>query len=162
MDEESLHTVFCETEAIINSRPITKASLDPNDLEALTPNHLLLLKTSSTLPPGVFQPTDIYAHRRWKQVQYMSDLFWRRWIKEYLPQLQERQRWTGVRRNLSVGDLVIIMDSTAPRNSWPVGRVLQTFPDRRGFVRQVRIKTRSSCLDRPITKLCLLQEAEAI
>ena len=162
LDEESLHTVFCEIEAILNSRPITKASLDPNDLEALTPNHLLLLKTSPTLPPGVFQPTDIYAHRRWKQVQYMSDLFWRRWIKEYLPQLQERQRWTGVKRNLVVGDLVIIMDSTAPRNSWPVGRVIQTFPDRRGFVRQVRVKTRSSCLDRPITKLCLLQESEDV
>ncbi len=75
LDEESLHTVFCEIEAILNSRPITKASLDPNDLEALTPNHLLLLKTSPTLPPGVFQPTVIYAHRSWKQVQYMSDLF---------------------------------------------------------------------------------------
>ena len=162
LDEEGLHTVLCEIEAIINSRPITKASMDPNDLEALTPNHLLLLKTSPTLPPGVFQPSDIYVHRRWKQAQYMSDLFWRRWVREYLPQLQERQRWTGVKRNLVVGDLVIIMDSTAPRNSWPVGRVIQTFPDRRGFVRQVRIKTRSSCLDRPITKVCLLQEAEAI
>jgi len=162
LDEESLYTVFCEIEAIINSRPITKASMDPNDLEALTPNHLLLLKTSPTLPPGVFEPSDIYAQRRWKQVQYMSNLFWKRWVKEYLPQLQERQKWIGVKRNLTVGDLVIIMDSTAPRNSWPVGRVIQSFPDRRGFVRQVRIKTRSSCLDRPITKVCLLQEAEAI
>ena len=45
LDEEGLHTVLCEVEAIINSRPITKASTDPNDLEALTPNHLLLLKT---------------------------------------------------------------------------------------------------------------------
>lgn len=162
LDEEGLHTVLCEIEGIINSRPITKASFDPNDLEALTSNHLLLLKTSPTLPPGLFQPTDTYAHRRWKQVQYMSDLFWKRWIKEYLPQLQERQRWTTVKRNLAVGDLVIIMDNTAPRNSWPVGRVMETFPDRRGFVRQVRIKTRSSCLDRPITKLCLLQEAEAL
>lgn len=33
--------------------------------------------------------------------------------------------------------------------------------DRRGFVRQVRIKTKSSCLNWPITKVCLLQEAEA-
>ena len=54
LDEEGLHTVLCEAEAIINGRLITKASTDPNDLEALTPNHLLLLKTSSSLPPGEF------------------------------------------------------------------------------------------------------------
>ncbi|KAK7899128.1 hypothetical protein WMY93_019981 [Mugilogobius chulae] len=59
LDEEGLHTVLCEAEAILNSRPITKASLDVNDLEALTPNHLLLLKTSPSLPPGVFEPNDI-------------------------------------------------------------------------------------------------------
>ncbi|KAK0152714.1 hypothetical protein N1851_005757 [Merluccius polli] len=42
LDEEGLHTVLCEVEAIINGRPITKASMDPYDLEALTPNHLCL------------------------------------------------------------------------------------------------------------------------
>lgn len=39
LDEEGLHTLLCEVEAIINGRPITKASTDPNDLEALAPNH---------------------------------------------------------------------------------------------------------------------------
>lgn len=160
LDEEGLHTVLCEVEAIINSRPITKASTDPNDLEALTPNHLLLLKGQPSLSPGVFQTADLYAQRRWRQVQYISDLFWKRWTKEYLPLLQERQRWIGVQRNLVAGDLVLLMDSTAPRNSWIMGRVLQTFPDRKGFVRQVRIKTKTNCLDRPISKVCLLLEAE--
>lgn len=46
-DEEVLHTVLCEAEAIINGRPITKASPDLHDLEALTPNHLLLLKVGN-------------------------------------------------------------------------------------------------------------------
>lgn len=160
LDEEGLHTVLCEVEAIINSRPITKASTDPNDLEALTPNHLLLLKNLPSLPPGEFQTADLYARKRWRQVQYMSDLFWKRWTQEYLPLLQERQRWTGVQRNLVPGDIVLLMDSTAPRNSWVMGRVIQTYPDRKGFVRQVRIKTKTSCLDRPISKVCLLLEAE--
>ncbi|KAK0155267.1 hypothetical protein N1851_002401 [Merluccius polli] len=51
LDEEGLHTVLCEAEAVLNSHPVTKASIDPNYLKALTPN-LLLLKTTPSLPPG--------------------------------------------------------------------------------------------------------------
>lgn len=48
----------------------------------------------------------VYAHCRWRQVQYMSDLFWKRWIKEYLPQLQEPQKWSRLRSNFKLGGLV--------------------------------------------------------
>ncbi|GAA6229841.1 uncharacterized protein LOC117805176 [Lates japonicus] len=90
----------------------------------------------------------------------MSDLLWKYWVKEYLPQLQECQKWQSTRRNFVPGDVIIIMDDSAPRNLWLTGRVVQAVPDKGGLVRQVRIKTRSSYLDRPITKVCLLQEAE--
>jgi hypothetical protein len=46
VDDECLTTIMCEVESIMNSRPLTKVSDDPNDLEALTPNYLLLLQTS--------------------------------------------------------------------------------------------------------------------
>ncbi|KAJ8409426.1 hypothetical protein AAFF_G00228270 [Aldrovandia affinis] len=160
LDEEGLHTLLCEAEAIINSRPITKASSDLNDLEALTPNHLVLLKVKPELPPGVFNKDDQYANRRWRQVQYLADVFWKRWCKEYLLQLQERQRWSTPGRNFCVGDVVLIVDDTSPRNSWSLGRIVETFPDKKGFVRQVKVKTKTSELCRPVTKLCLLQESE--
>ncbi|XP_039503038.1 uncharacterized protein LOC120459480 [Pimephales promelas] len=160
LDEEGLVTVFCEAEAIVNSRPLTKASTDPQDLEALTPNHLLLLKSQPLLPPGLFEKEDVYSRRRWKQVQYMSNLFWKRWVKEYLPGLQERQKWNAVKRNFVPGDLVVLVDDMAPRNAWVIGRIVDTVSDENGLVRSVRIKTKTSCLTRPITKVCLLQEAE--
>ena len=160
LDEEGLHTLLCEAEAVINSRPITKESSDLNDLEALTPNHLLLLKVKPELPPGVFHKDDQYANRRWRQVQYLADVFWKRWCKEYLTQLQERQRWSLPGRNFCVGDVVLIVDDTSPRNSWPLGRIVETFPDKNGLVRQVKVKTKTNELCRPITKLCLLQESE--
>ena len=162
LDEEGLQTVLCEVESILNSRPLTKESTDLNDLEALTPNHLLLLKKQPCLPPGLFHKEDSYARRRWRQVQYISDLFWKRWIKEYLPQLQERQKWTKVKRNFVPGDIVLIVDDSAPRNSWVIGRITGTLPDRRGLVRQVQIKTQTSTLCRPVTKICLLQESAQV
>lgn len=114
VDDEGFHTVLCEAESILNDRPITKLSNIPNDLEALTPNHILLLKRNPFLPPGLFQDCDAYSRKKWRQVQYLSDLFWKRWIKEYLPLLQERQKWNKTRRIIMVGDIVIIMDPTSP------------------------------------------------
>ena len=57
-DDESLSTQMCEVESIMNSRPITVVSSDANDLEPLTPNHLLLLKSEVPLPPGLFRKED--------------------------------------------------------------------------------------------------------
>ena len=43
LDDEGLIALMCEVQSIVNGRPITKVSDDPRDLNALTPNHLLLL-----------------------------------------------------------------------------------------------------------------------
>ena len=64
LDEEGLVTLMCEVESIVNGRPVTKVSDDPKDLEALTPNHLLLLRSGPSLPPGFFQKDEIYSRKR--------------------------------------------------------------------------------------------------
>ena len=47
IDEEGLTTLLCEVESILNSRPLTPVSDDPLDLDPLTPNHLLLLRSGT-------------------------------------------------------------------------------------------------------------------
>lgn len=76
---------------------------------------------------------------------------------EYLPDLQRRQKWTTLRRDQQVGDVVLLRDK---RNSWPMTRVITTFPGKDGHVRKVEVKTadqgavRTFC--RPIAEVVLL------
>ena len=66
LDDEGLLTLTCEVEAIVNGRPITKVSDDPRHPEALTPNHLLLLRSGPALPPGLFTKIDSYSRTKWR------------------------------------------------------------------------------------------------
>ncbi|XP_068690153.1 uncharacterized protein [Montipora foliosa] len=159
-DDEGLTTLMCEVESILNSRPITVVSEDSRDLEPLTPNHLLLLKSDTMMPPGVFQKEDLLSRRRWRQIQYLSDIFWKRWSREYLPLLQSRQKWLYLRRNLAVGDVALVAAENTSRNSWPLGRIEQVFPDKKGFVRRVKVNVKSAILERPVDKLVLLVEGK--
>ena len=77
-DDDGLLTLVCLVESIVNSRPITRLSSDPNDLAPLTPNHLLHQKGAPLLSPGVFVERDCYR-KRWKHIQYLADVFWKRW-----------------------------------------------------------------------------------
>lgn len=72
LDDDVLHMMLCEVEAILNDRPITKLSDNPNDLELLTPNRILLMKSKPDLPPRLFVKEDLYMKRRWRQAQYMD------------------------------------------------------------------------------------------
>ncbi|XP_077978766.1 uncharacterized protein LOC144434185 [Glandiceps talaboti] len=159
LDDEGLQTLLCEVEHIINSRPITAVSDDARDPEALTPNMIITMKGAS-LPPSLTEKNDLYARRRWRQVQYMADIFWKRWTHEYLPSLQQRQKWLETKPNVAVGDIVLIADENTPRCAWPMAKVIEVMPDNKGLVRRVKVKTRSNVLERPIHKLCILLEAD--
>ena len=157
--DETLLTLFSHVEAILNSRPLTTCSDDPKDDSPLTPNHILLLRDESSMPAGVFKPNDQYSRRRWRQCQFLADLFWARWLKEYLPTLQQRQKWFLPSRNLKIGDIILIKDETVKRGQWPLARVMEVMTAKDGYVRSARVKTSSTILTRPVNKLCLLEEA---
>ena len=147
---------MAEAEKIINDRPLTPPSSDPMDLEPLTPSKLLLLKPNLCLPPGVFDKRDQYVRKWYKQAQYLADIFWNRWLREYLPTLQARQKWTTHKRNLKAGDLVLIVDERVPRGMWPLGQVIKTIADKDGDVRSAEVKTAEGYKYRPVTKLLFL------
>ena len=159
LTDEILETLFVEVESILNGRPLTKLSDDPSDATPLTPNHLLLLREGPSLPPGEFSKHDEFR-RRWRHVQHLANVFWKRWVRLYLPILQRRDKWHTVQPNLGFGDLVLIADENTPRNLWPLGLVDSVYHGRDGLVRTVKVRTRSTLLVRPITKLVMLEAYE--
>ena len=75
LDDESMSTLFCEVESILNNRPITNVPNAASDLEALTPNHLLQLRSGIEIHMGNFDESDCYHRKRWRQVQCLTDMF---------------------------------------------------------------------------------------
>ena len=158
LSDESLVTLMAEVERILNNRPLTPVSSDPRDLEALSPSQLLLLKPNRCLPLGVFEKENNYSRRRWRQIQYLANIFWRRWVREYLPLLQTRQKWVEKRRNLKVGDLVLVVDTGVQRGDWPLGRIEEVHAGADRLVRSVTVRTAAGVYERPISKICFLEE----
>ena len=86
-------------------------------------------------------------------------MFWKRWVKEYVPTLTERSKWFNKAHDLKEGDVVLITDAQKNCGQWLMGRVEQVHQGKDGSVRSVDVKTQFGRLSRPTNKLCLLQEA---
>ena len=161
LDEESLRTFLAEAEAIVNSRPLTLENLHDPESKPLSPNQILTMKTKvASPPPGVFQGEGTYARKRWRVVQHMASSFWSRWRKEYLQLLQCRQKWTGVKRNLQDGDVVLMKDEGTPRGQWPLALVTDVHKSKDGLVRSVTLRSKGSNYDRPVHNTVLLVARE--
>lgn len=125
LTDEHLQTLMTECEKIINNRPLTTVSGDPNDLPALTPSMLLLMKFNPSIPSGIFVKEDIFAKRWWKQVQYLASVFWKRWVSEYLPALQARQKWMRAETDIRKGDIVLVAEQNITGGQWFPGKIIE-------------------------------------
>ena len=158
LDDESLHTLMCEAESIVNSRPLTALSDNADDYQPLSPSQLLTLKSGScSVPPGDFSESSLlYARKRWRRVQYLANCFWYRWKREYINHLQSRQKWNTIKRCLQVGDVILLVDDSICRSHWHLGRIVRAEQSKDDLVRSVLVKSQSSLLRRPISKCILI------
>ena len=125
-----LNTFFTEIKTIVNSRPVVAEIInDVNSKVTFSPASLLTMKSKVImLPPG---------RRLWRRVQHLSKEFWSGWRKEFLLSLQERQKWSSTRRNFQQKDSVILKNDNCGQNEWNIAKIIETFPDEKGFVRTV-------------------------
>ena len=81
-----MSTVFAEVECIVNSCPLGQSSNDANDLQPLTPNHLILGCATADVPQGPFKEART-QRKRFEYVQSLVQQFWSRFQREYLQTL---------------------------------------------------------------------------
>ena len=116
-----------ETESILNSIPLTNVAEQPDNEEPLTPNHFLIQRPFNRLPPGRLGDQQPAILKTWKNTQKLMNHIWRRLVKEYLPTLSRRSKWSNSNdRPLKVDDIVWVLKGQTPRGIWPLGRFMET------------------------------------
>ena len=158
VSEEVLVTAFAETEGLVNSRPLTRCSSDSCDDGPLTPNHFLILR--SDFPPAWREfGAGESLRKRWKLTQNLVYEFWKRWTREYLPELQARSKWHKTEPNYANGELVLLVEEQlkSARGRWPLARIEEVKVSEDGNVRSVKLRYRGNMISRPISKIAPLE-----
>ena len=107
INDEELMTAFVGVEALLNLRPLTYQTANSKDTTPLTPNHFFHGQVGGLSAPESVDEIGFNPRNRWRWVQELISHFWRRWLKEWLPSLNTREKWTETQRDLKVGDVVL-------------------------------------------------------
>ncbi|GBN92592.1 hypothetical protein AVEN_106846-1 [Araneus ventricosus] len=93
--------------------------------------------------------------KRQRFLQELREQFRCRFRKEYLAQLVQRHGQKDC--ELKVGDIVLVGSDNLKRINWPIALVDELCTGRDGRARDVKIKTRTGILVRPVRKLYPLE-----
>ncbi|UYV63070.1 hypothetical protein LAZ67_2003055 [Cordylochernes scorpioides] len=156
---EELLTVLVQIEYCLNSRPLYPMSNDHNDQGVLTPAHFFLTEPSSCVPENDLLLVKNHLLTRWQLVQRVLQHLWKRWSRDYLNNLQQRNKWKTISPNVDINTLVLIKEERMPPAKWLMGIVVETHPGKDGLVRVVSVRTSVGVLRRPLVKLVLLPVA---
>ncbi|XP_037820360.1 uncharacterized protein LOC119609586 [Lucilia sericata] len=153
---EEFSTLLIRIEGVLNSRPLSPMTEDPKDLEVLTPGHFL--RGSPLMAPPEMPNDDLNMSllNRWEKLKALHHRFAQRWKTEYLQELHKRYKWRYPKKELIVGDFVIIKDELLPPSDWRLGRIETIYLGSDKRVRVADIRTQYGLVTRPIVKLCWL------
>lgn len=151
VSEEVLSTILMEVEGILNSKPLGYSSSDLADLDPVTPNLLLMGRHNASLPQAAYGSSDLLGHRCWRHSQVLADRFWSQYTRQYLPNLQHRQKWRTLSVGLAADQVVMVVDPQVPRELWPTGKVTKVHPSNDGTVHSVDVNIKGTVYT-PVTK----------
>jgi hypothetical protein len=156
MTYEEMSTLLIQIEAVLDSRPLTPISDDPNDLRPLTPSHFLIGRSANFVPHPQITASKVSSLQRWKRIELLKQQFWHRFSNEYILWLQQKTKWQSSTGELKEGVLVVVKDKTLPPLLWELGRVVRVIPGSDGVARVADIKTRRGIIRRAFNNICPL------
>ncbi len=156
--ESELRTALAVVEAMVNRRPLTYQSQEGDELLPLTPNHFLCGRETYEFCPGL-ELDQGAGKESWRRLNDILDHFWKRLIREVLPNQREWEKWQKEVRNLKIGDVVVLLDGKR-KGEWSLGLVTNTFPGPDGLVRVLEVKTQFGKYVRPVTKISMVLPVE--
>ena len=162
-----LRTIIQEIAAVVNSRPLTHQSDDPDELKPITPADFL--GSSGVIPLSMQVPSERETHplsapellRAARASANYSRHLASRWQREYLQQLRSANiEDSGKDKPLKIGDVALLRDAPKPRLQWQLVRVTEAHLGRDGRPRTYSIRFSNGTITRrPAQSLCPLEVA---
>lgn len=150
---EDYATVLAQVEANMNTRPLTPLSEDPDELDVLTPGHLLTGSSFAALPDPDYTNVPTNRLKHYQQLQQLVQQHWIRWKKEYLTELNSQRRKSSTPVDIFVGQLVLVQEDSKPSIAWPLARILSIHPGEDKLVRVVTVKTAVGTYTRSVSRI---------
>ncbi|XP_064120182.1 uncharacterized protein LOC135224786 [Macrobrachium nipponense] len=144
-NEEQFQTLIKEAKAVANNHPLMYTG-DMREDKALIPLHLIRQDVVRLLPPVVphkeMHPTlttDQLLHQYFWLTETLSR-FKKYWREGYLKSMQERHNLGEASPTaLHVGDIKLVKADQCKRSQWPLGRILDLYPDDKGVFRSLKV-----------------------
>ena len=170
LSREEFNTFLQEAGAIVNETPLGEISCDPTEPYPVAPATLLTLREpepSSNIEPPSDEDLLAYGKKRWRRVNYLAHQFWVRWKTDYMTSIGSRNKWLYPKRNIQVGDVVMVRNVTLGRSKWPMGIVSEVLDGKDGLVRRAIVKMNSNIpsgklKERAVHDLVLVIPSESI
>lgn len=135
---DQLKAVLMEVVSVINDRPLTTVTEDPNDLDPLTPN-MFLRGTKNASFPEEEEITSKQLQKEWQRIKELSERLQNRFRREYLSQLMEHSK-SSTSSKINVGDIVLVGSDNKKRLAWPMARVVEIIPSADHEIRTARVR----------------------
>ena len=138
-----LDMVFSQAANIVNQRPLAVQTFKEGDERFITPNDLLLGRNRVPFQPGHLHGDNDNDPLRLQLLSDILELWWDQWLKQVFPALLPYQKWRTEHRNISVGDVVLVLyASKVQKADFCLARVSEVHPDPHGTVRTITVVMR--------------------